>query len=61
MINIVLSDTLCEDRVPSKKKDCTDYKLTDEEKKEENADTCCYLTYKEKRRKRMWVWKKRNN
>ena len=47
MINIVLSDTLCEEINPSNKKDCTDYKLTDEKKKEEEADSCCYITYKD--------------
>ena len=47
MINIVLSDTLCALREQSSKKDCTDYKLTDEKKKEEDADSCCYVTYKE--------------
>ena len=47
MINIVLSDTGCEKITPSKKKDCTDYKLTDEEKKEEDADSCCYITDKD--------------
>ena len=54
MINIVLSDeeeeseeyTGCLGLKPTKKKDCTDYKLTDPEKAG-GLDSCCYVTYKE--------------
>ena len=47
MINIVLSDTLCVLKTPSSKKDCTDYELTDKDKGDSEADTCCYVTYKD--------------
>ena len=53
MINIVLSDdddelesTGCYAIKPTKKKDCTSYKLTDTEKAR-GLDSCCYVTYKE--------------
>ena len=54
MINIVLSDddddedvlTGCYAIKPTKKKDCTDYKLTDLEKAG-GLDSCCYVTYKD--------------
>ena len=45
MINMVLSGD-CYDIEPTKKKDCTSYKLTDLEKAT-GLDSCCYMTYKE--------------
>ena len=45
VINMVLSGD-CYDIEPTKKKDCTDYKLTDTEKAR-GLDSCCYMTYKE--------------
>lgn len=50
LLNCVLSDE-CEDKVPKKVSDCTDYSLTDDEKTEYAdlygvADTCCYATGK---------------
>ena len=47
MISLIISDsTLCEDKIPTKKSDCLNYELTDEEKTED-GDTCCYVTYKD--------------
>ena len=46
IINVVLSDTLCELKEPSSKKDCTDYELTDADKMGFDVDSCCYETYK---------------
>ena len=62
MINIVLSDTLCVLKTPSSKKDCTDYELTDKDKGDSEADTCCYVTYKYKGKdeKECWSLKKKD-
>ena len=62
MINIVLSDTLCEERDPSSKKDCTDYELTDADKMGFDVDSCCYETYKEdgENKKECGVYKKKD-
>lgn len=46
MFNIVFTAEECEEIEPSKKSDCTDYKLSDPEKAS-GADACCYETYKE--------------
>ena len=42
MLNYVWSD--CEDITPTKSSDCTDYKLTEEEKQQSTptVDACCY-------------------
>jgi hypothetical protein len=45
MFNIVFTADECDDIEPSKKSDCTDYKLTDPEKAL-GVDACCYETYK---------------
>ena len=50
LLNCVLSDE-CEDKVPKKVSDCTDYSLTENEKKEYEevyglSDTCCYADAK---------------
>ena len=45
MFNIVFTADECFDIDPSKKSDCTDYKLSDSEKAL-GADACCYETYK---------------
>ncbi len=62
MINIVLSDTLCELKTPSSKKDCTDYELTDADKQGFDVDSCCYETYKEdgENKKGCGVYKKKD-
>ena len=46
MFNIVFTADECDEIKPSKKSDCTDYKLTDAEKGDDGLDSCCYETYK---------------
>ena len=46
MFNIAFTADECGKIEPSKKSDCTDYKLSDAEKAL-GADACCYETYKE--------------
>ena len=45
MFNIAFTADECDEINPSKKSDCTDYKLSETEKAL-GADACCYVTYK---------------
>jgi len=45
MFNIVFTAEDCDELKPSKKSDCTDYTLTDDDKSD-GIDACCYETYK---------------